>query len=201
MSGLRRLKLKNKKAAFEMSITTIVILVIAMTMLILGMVLVRKMMCGAMGLTTDINDKVRGQIDDLFQSQGGEVQCIGSGTGAVDVIPGKTNYVWCGIKSTGGTPSPTYTIKTDQASLSAIQGKGITLIGNNGITLWSGQVAGSDNEPKKILRLDIPKDASEGLVIVQIIAFKSNGGTPVQFYTGQVDLNVRRLDWFRGTIC
>lgn len=200
MTGLRRIKLKNKKAAFEMSITTIVILVIAMTMLILGMILVRKMMCGAMGLTSDINDKVRGQIDDLFQSQGGEVQCIGSGTGAVDIIPGKTNYIWCGIKSTGGTTAPTYKIMTDQQSLTAIQQKGITTVGTTGTTLWEGQVSGSDNEPKKILRLEVPKDAAEGTFLVNIKVIKNNNqASPV--YSGTLDLNVRRLDWFRGTIC
>ena len=192
---MKRLKLigKNKKAAFEMSITTIVILVIAMTMLILGMVLVRKMMCGAMGLTTDINDKVRGQIDDLFQSTGGEVQCIGSGTGAVDVTPGKVNYLWCGIKSTQklGEPVPVYSIAV-KSSTPALNTLG--LIGQAG---WSGPVSTSDIEPKKIIRLDIPKDSPDGPVIVQLEIKKNNQ----IILSPTLDLNVRRLDWFRGTIC
>jgi hypothetical protein len=193
MSNLRKLKLRNKKAAFEMSITTIVILVIAMTMLILGMILVRKMMCGAMGLTTDINDKVKGQIDDLFQSQGGEVQCIGSGTGAVDIIPGKVNYIWCGIKSSQklGEQVPTYaiTVKSSDPALNTL--------GLIGKADWEGPVSTSDTEPKKIIRLDIPKDSPEGPVIVQLEVKKNNQ----IILSPTLDLNVRRLDWFRGTIC
>ncbi|MCX6742137.1 MAG: hypothetical protein NTX24_03100 [Candidatus Pacearchaeota archaeon] len=192
---MKRLKLrgKNKKAAFEMSITTIVILVIAMTMLILGMVLVRKMMCGAMGLTTDINDKVRGQIDDLFQSTGGEVQCIGSGTGAVDIIPGKVNYIWCGIKSSQklGEQVPVYDIRV-MSSIPPLNTLG--LIGQAG---WKGPVSTSDIEPKKIIRLDISKDSPEGPVQVYLEVYKDGK----LILSPTLDLNVRRLDWFRGTIC
>jgi hypothetical protein len=192
---MRRLRLrgKNKKAAFEMSITTIVILVIAMTMLILGMILVRKMMCGAMGLTTDINDKVRGQIDDMFQSTGGEVQCIGSGAGSVDIIPGKVNYIWCGIKSTQklGESVPVYSITVKSSTLA------LSTLGLIGQPRWSGPVSTSDTEPKKIIRLDLPKDSPEGLVTVQLEVTKNNQ----TILSPTLDLNVRRLDWFRGTIC
>lgn len=58
--------LKQKKAAFEMSITTIVILVIAMTMLVLGLVLVRSVFKGATENVLNINEKVKGEIDKLF---------------------------------------------------------------------------------------------------------------------------------------
>ena len=187
---LRKIKLR-KKAAFEMSITTIVILVIAMTMLILGIILVRKMMCGAISLTGDISDKTRSQIDDLFQSQGGEAQCVGSGTQAVDLVPGKTNYIWCGIRSPGGTPAPAYDISIVSATP---QLSTLGLIGTAG---WSGQVSGSDQEPKKIIRLNIPKDAAEGPVIIKITVKRAGQVISTQ----DLDFNIRRLDWFRGTIC
>ena len=62
--------LKQKKAAFEMSITTIVVLVIAMTMLVLGLVLVRSVFKGATENVLNINEKVKGEIDKLFTEEG-----------------------------------------------------------------------------------------------------------------------------------
>jgi hypothetical protein len=62
---------------------------------------------------------------------------------------------------------------------------------------WSGPVSTSDTEPKKIIRLDLPKDSPEGLVTVQLEVTKNNQ----TILSPTLDLNVRRLDWFRGTIC
>ncbi|PIN92202.1 hypothetical protein CO154_01820 [Candidatus Pacearchaeota archaeon CG_4_9_14_3_um_filter_31_7] len=103
--------LSRKKAAFEMSITTIVILVIAMTMLILGIVLIRSIMCGAMGLTQDINEKVRGQINKFF-TEGGDVpvHCVGEGSDAPLMPAGRTNYIMCTIKDPSSGKEVTFTL-------------------------------------------------------------------------------------------
>jgi hypothetical protein len=70
---------KNKKAAFEMSITTIVILVIALSMLIFGLIFVRNMMCSGMNIMTDVTKGTQKEIDSLFSTKGGEVVCLGEG--------------------------------------------------------------------------------------------------------------------------
>ncbi|MDD5192612.1 MAG: hypothetical protein PHH54_03130 [Candidatus Nanoarchaeia archaeon] len=57
---------RNKKGAMEMSIGTIVIIVIAMSMLILGLVLVRTIFKGATESITEIDSKVKGEIKNLF---------------------------------------------------------------------------------------------------------------------------------------
>src|SRR3989338_6029810 len=93
------MKTKNKKAAMELSISTIVIVVIAVTMLILGLVLVRSIMCGAIGLTGDINDKVKGEVNRLFQTGSGEVVCIGSGGEPVTLIPSQLNIIYCAVNA------------------------------------------------------------------------------------------------------
>ncbi len=64
--SLKKIKRKNKRAALELSIGTIVILVLAMSMLILGLILIRTIFKGATENVADINDAVRGQIKDLF---------------------------------------------------------------------------------------------------------------------------------------
>lgn len=56
----------NKKGAMELSIGTIVIIVLAMSMLILGVILVQNIFGGAHGGVEQINDKVRDEINKLF---------------------------------------------------------------------------------------------------------------------------------------
>jgi hypothetical protein len=58
--------LSNKKAAMELSIGTIVIIVLAMTMLILGIVLVRSIFTGAKYNVDTMNTKVQNEINKLF---------------------------------------------------------------------------------------------------------------------------------------
>ena len=65
--------MKNKKAALELSIGTIVIIVIGMTMLILGMVLVKNIFFGATESVNILNDKVKASIVNLFGDENKEV--------------------------------------------------------------------------------------------------------------------------------
>ena len=60
------LKRFNKKAAFELSIGTIVILVLAMSMLILGLILIRTIFTGAKYNVETMNKKVEAEINKLF---------------------------------------------------------------------------------------------------------------------------------------
>ena len=57
---------KNKKAALELSMGTIVILVLAMSMLILGLVLIKAIFSGAKYNVDQMNKKVEGKIAELF---------------------------------------------------------------------------------------------------------------------------------------
>ena len=57
---------QNKKAALELSIGTIVVIVIAITMLILGLVLVQQIFSGAGHNVNEIDQKVRDEIGKLF---------------------------------------------------------------------------------------------------------------------------------------
>lgn len=59
-------KIQSKKGAFELSIGTIVILVIAMSMLILGLVLVRTIFTGAQYNVELMNKKVKAEINKLL---------------------------------------------------------------------------------------------------------------------------------------
>ena len=58
--------MKNNKAAIELSIGTIVIIVLAMSMLILGLVLVKNIFSGSSEAVTNINKGVINEINSLF---------------------------------------------------------------------------------------------------------------------------------------
>lgn len=63
-------KIKNKRAALEMSIGTVVIIVLGMTMLILGLVLVKKIFIGASESVDLVNKNVKSELNKLFNEEG-----------------------------------------------------------------------------------------------------------------------------------
>lgn len=56
----------NKKGAIELSIGTIVIVVLAMSMLIMGLVLVRNIFTGATDVVSMTNDQIKDKVSQLF---------------------------------------------------------------------------------------------------------------------------------------
>ncbi len=58
----------NKRAAIELSIGTIVIVVLAMSMLIMGIVLVRTIFTSTQSSVTEIDKGVKNEINKLFNS-------------------------------------------------------------------------------------------------------------------------------------
>ncbi len=76
---MRLNNINEKKAAIELSIGTIVVIVLAMTMLILGIVLVRNIFTFGIDSTDTLNDKVQDQITALFtEEQSNVVVRLGS---------------------------------------------------------------------------------------------------------------------------
>ena len=63
----------KKRAALELSIGTIVVLVLAMSMLILGLILVRTIFSGATSSVKELDDKVRTEITNLFADENANV--------------------------------------------------------------------------------------------------------------------------------
>jgi hypothetical protein len=70
---MKKTHIKNKKAAMEMSVGTIVTIVLLMTVLVLGLVLVQTIFQGATESVDSINDQIRGEIDNLFNTENSDV--------------------------------------------------------------------------------------------------------------------------------
>ena len=58
--------MNSKRGAVELSIGTIVIIVLAMSMLILGIVLVKNIFGGAMDITDMTNEQLKSQVSKMF---------------------------------------------------------------------------------------------------------------------------------------
>ncbi len=186
----------NKKGAIELSIGTIVIIVLSLTMLILGMVLVRSIMCGAIGLTTETNTKAKAEINKVFEATGGEVQCVGNAGESVVMSPGKPNIIYCGIRADAEAD---YSITID--SINPVT-KGAISVNDlkawmGGNTEWKGKVAPGDELPKKVARLDIPKNAPEIGIVVRVIA--KRGGSIIS--TQDLDFRVSRQGLIKAAMC
>ena len=86
----------NKKAAIELSIGTIVIIVIAMSMLILGLVLVRNIFSGATESVDELNLKVKNEITHLFTEQNKDI-IVKLGSGNTARIKQGTDFFGIGV--------------------------------------------------------------------------------------------------------
>jgi len=60
---------RGKKGALELSISTVVVIVLAMSMLVLGLILVQNIFAGAKYNVDQLNDKVTDEINKLFTEE------------------------------------------------------------------------------------------------------------------------------------
>ena len=185
---------KNRKAALEMSVGTIVVIVLAVSMLILGIVLVRSIMCSAIGLTGQVNEKVESELNRLFSDQGGEVQCIGAGGEPVKILPGQTNILYCTIKAPE-TAEYSFTVASIASDSTSLTSEGLQgwLIGD----IFTRAIPPGDNEPKKVVRIRIPENAPEALIYLDLDISK-NGEL---ISTKTLDFEISRVGVIRNTLC
>ena len=118
---------KSKKAAFELSVTTIVILVIAMTILILGLVLVRTIFSGATENVLTMNQNVKDEINKLFAEENQEVAVYLS-SGFAEIKQGEPFGVAFAIRNIGSTPATfSYDVRVSENNCP---------VGNNEVLSW-----------------------------------------------------------------
>ncbi len=82
---------KNKKAAIELSIGTVVIIVLAMSMLILGIILIRNIFSTATTSITEIDQGVKNEINRLFSENQDRVLVLYPDSRIIQVERGTRN--------------------------------------------------------------------------------------------------------------
>jgi hypothetical protein len=190
--------MENKKAAIELSMTTIVVVVLSLTMLIMGFVLVRSIMCGAISMTEDINAKSTSQINSLFESTSGEVTCIGAGDPATLVAGREGNFIICSVKADN---------EADYKFHISVN-EGFSTIPKKDILSWlpsttdvTRRFSPNDREAKKIYSFNIPKTASVGEIGLDIEVSINEGSGWNQVWSQTLSYKVEQAGAIRGFMC
>jgi hypothetical protein len=87
----------NKKAAIEMSIGTIVTIVLSMSMLILGMVLIKNIFSGAQDVTEITNEQLMSEMSGMFGED--ERLIINPDSNSIKIEVGENGGFAVGIKN------------------------------------------------------------------------------------------------------
>lgn len=150
---------KNKKAAIELSMSTIVILVLAMTMLILGIVLVNKIFGGATNNVDTMNQKVKDQISKLFAEDTKLV--INLPNGIAKMTPGEDFGISFGVRNKASTQEFKWTVKINDEDIKAKCG----ISKEDTIMKWitGGRTGKTDivsgDQYEDIIRFNVPEGA------------------------------------------
>jgi|OM-RGC.v1.016204592 hypothetical protein len=94
--------LRNKDGALELSIGTIVIIVIGMSMLILGLVLVRTIFEGSTDSVNVLNEGVQKEIVGLFQSENSDISILLNADRTLKIKKGDSTNIGFGARPSSG---------------------------------------------------------------------------------------------------
>lgn len=92
----------NKKAQMQMSVGTLVTIVLLMSVLIFGLIFVRNIMCSGIVLTDKINTEVENEIKGMFGTDDYGVRCMGEGSEKANLGDGGSRKVFCVINEQEG---------------------------------------------------------------------------------------------------
>lgn len=191
--------MNNRRAAIELSMGTIVIIVLGVTMLILGMVLVRAVMCSAINLTDETGKKASAELEKYFEERGEEVGCIGE-SGEAAILPGARNYIWCSFDA---PEEAEYTITLKDYSPTT------STLSKNAIKAWvvksegKWTVSPGDKKAKAPVIFNIPKNAPEGGLglTLEVKRKLQRSGQSEVILSPEVYLKVTRVGFIRSAIC
>lgn len=140
----------TKKAAIELSISTIVIIVLAMAMLIGGLVLVRNISSTATTTVSTLDDKVQGAIANLFSDEGSDVVVKLGSDQTAKINAGTDNFgIAIGARTPDGTATDRNRLKYKLSLQTDASG------GNNCV-----KIMGLENTKKLFISPPIAADSS-----------------------------------------
>jgi len=183
----------NKKGGIEMSMTTIVIIVISVIILIFGIIFARSVMCTGIQLTQQVNDAVKNQLTTLFGADNYGVLCMGENGQEIKLGTGGPRQVVCMIKTDKGLD---YTLKVKKVeSLSGAKDNVVDkwIVDQD----WTGSVSPGEDNYATVLMLDIPRDAPATRLKLTVQETNTDGKDK----THVAYLNVVTVGFFQSTMC
>jgi hypothetical protein len=186
--------MKNKKAAIEMSMSTIIILVLGVSMLILGMILIRSIMCAGLQITEDVSTGVKNEVKTLFGADKVGVKCMGEGAQEINIATGGQRKIICIIKTEEQANYELTATKVESLSgapTSAVEGWVLS-------KTWQGTVKPGSDTDADVLLLNIPRDAPKTTlrITTQVKNVKSGAEETITSTIGVVPTGV-----IKGAIC
>ena len=162
---------RNKQGALELSIGTIVVIVIGMSMLILGLVLVRTIFTGSTAAIGQLNDQVQGEISGLFVEEGNDIVVMTSDrSNKVKVKPGDSSDVGIGILTPDGSAVGSFNRLQYKMTLDTnTQNNCIGIIGLSraegllitGVNQWNGVDEFDGSNAFALIEISVPKGTAK----------------------------------------
>lgn len=175
---------KNKKGAMEMSVGTIVTIVLLMSVLVLGIFLVQKIFSTGTNAIDSVDEQVQSKINDLFADDQGKKFITIPQAQPVTIAQGETGSFAFAVRNTGGGDKTySYTISAQpggDCELSEEQAMDLIKLGSEGsdISVKEGQIM-----PRQEVRMSIPEEAPLCLIRYKI-NFEEN------FDTRNIDVEI-----------
>lgn len=189
-------RIRGKKGAIELSMTTIVVVVLALTLLIMGFVLIRNIMCGAIDVANGVTDSVKEEVTTFFSNNDAdEIYCIGQGRESASLFPGEENYVSCVLRPKETTTYEfRFIVDESFSTLEPALIKRWLVEDRKVITGTPG-----DDEPRKVTKFNIPDDAPEGEISLKV-QVKKSGSTSIDLER-DLGFTVTRKGLVRSVVC
>lgn len=186
----------SKLAAIEMSMTTIVIIVISIIVLIFGIIFAKSVMCSGIQITQEVDNAVKNQLKVLFGADKYGVNCMGEGSQDVKLGTGGRRKIICMIKTEEETD---YNIKVTR--IESLKGASDSVVDKWVIddSGYSGTVSpGGEGAEVTILLLDIPNDAPTTTLKLRIQKTNERSGSSNTAYS---IIDIVSTGFIRSTVC
>ncbi len=183
LSPLKKQKCRSKRAAIEMSVGTMVIIVIAVVMLVLALIFVRRIFSGATNNVDQLNDAVKGEINKLFGQEGQKYALSLPGMTA-KVKQRETFGVAFGIRNLDTSGRFHYQVEVQSSGVSPTCSGLTPQQANNWIILGSaGDLPiNSGDIGHGLIKINVPSSASVGCQVRFNVEVTRDGLTYTSFF-------------------
>jgi len=170
---------------------TIVVIVLAVSMLILGMIFVRSIMCSGIIISEEISSNVQNEIRGLFGANDFGVKCMGEGGEEISIGDGGRRKVTCVVKTEeGGKYS--LVLKEIKSLTNPTQNVQAWVIDSG----FDGNVGVGDNDVS-VVTLNIPKNTPTTTLKITVEETNPNGVKKLHVSV----IDVKHVGAFTSAIC
>jgi len=183
--------INKKTGAMEMSIGTIVTIALLMVVLVMGMYLVRTIMCSGITLTEDISENVKNEVKSLFGANDYGVKCIGESGHEITLGDGGRRQIICIINTDTQTD---YRLKIK--NIESLEGTPTNIVENWVLDKdWEGTVSPGQTTVT-ILLLNIPKETSNTNLKIEM---EEDNGITTKTHISYID--IKHVGTLNSAIC